>query len=46
MKLIYFYLDCNVLDSHCDDNLDGPGGGCALPEEPTRVATGPDIDAY
>ena len=46
MKLINFYLSCNVPNSHCDDNLDGLGGGCALPEEPAHVATEPDIDAY
>ena len=46
MKLIYFFLGCNVPDSHCDNNLDGLGGGCAPLEEPAHVATGPDIDAY
>ena len=46
MKLIYFYLGCNVPDSHCDDNLDGLGGGCALSDVPTHVAIGPDIDTY
>ena len=33
-------------NSQCDDNLDGSGGGWAPPEEPTHVATGPDIDTY
>ena len=46
MKLIYFYLGCNVPDSQCNDNLDGPRGGCALPKEPAHVAIGLDIDAY
>ena len=46
MKLIYFYLGCNVPDSHCDDNLDSPEGGCARAKKPTHVATGPNIDAY
>ena len=46
MKLRYLILSRNVLDSHCDDNLDGLGGGYAPPEEPAHVATGPDIDTY
>ena len=46
MNLIYFYLGCNVPDSQCDDNLDGSKSGCASPEEPTHVPTGPDIDTY
>ena len=46
MKLIYFYLGCNVPDSQSDNNLNGLGGGCALPEEPTHVATRLDIGAY
>ena len=43
---MYFYLSCNIPDSHCDNNLDGPGGGYAPPKEPAHVATGPDIDTY
>ena len=46
MKLIYFYLGCNLPESQCNNNLDGLGGGCAQPEEPTHVATGPDIGTY
>ena len=46
MKLRYLILSRNVSDSYCDDNLDGPGGGYAMPKEPAHVATSPDINTY
>ena len=46
MKYKFLIVCRNIPDSHCDGNLDGPGGGCAPPDEPVQVATGPDIVTY
>ena len=43
---MYLILCRTIPDSHCDGNLDGPGGGCASPEESVQVATEPDIVTY